>query len=612
MLKFLRLVAAVAVLAEPSVFATGARAQGCGPSNPNCIVPTAPFGTSTNQAASTAFVQGAISSLALPNGQIWIGSVANVATARTLSQDCTVSNTGVMTCLKTNNVAFGPFATGTDAANLTGNLSVNRFNGGTGASASTYWRGDATWVDPLAGGTAGYALIGNGASTATFQPFTQSGSGALNRTWQAKAAEWRSLTDFAKCDGSTDDSTAIQNAIASLPTTGGTIFVPRSNACIHLSTITQGSRSNVVFQCSGNFTSATGASSFIYGGTGARGWDLRDSAGWEFRGCQVLANQGAFSGIIIDAGGTNPGTTVSSAFKFTDGYVGGQNGATPTCINLSEAIIATVAYTQVAACTIGIRGQQTLGTSTNVVIGPHNHFIANTSAITDCGEAWNINNNIFEGTTANPATSVAQAFTNNSARPCKGLVWTNNWTGDTTNSGTWVTVTANGAHFSGGRISNGAVGIAMVAGTAYNFDGIINESATAFSCASTPTGGRFGRNNVASATTIISGACSDFDYSGLRTTVPQTKTADYTYLITDGPLIFNKGSTATLTLLSAANFCGLDIRVRTIQAQTVVSASSNVVPLAGGAAGTAILAATAGKWADLKSDCTNWQIMAGN
>ena len=34
-----------------------ASAQGCGPSNPNCIVPTPPVGTSNNQAASTAFVQ---------------------------------------------------------------------------------------------------------------------------------------------------------------------------------------------------------------------------------------------------------------------------------------------------------------------------------------------------------------------------------------------------------------------------------------------------------------------------------------------------------------------------------------------------------------------------
>lgn len=38
-------------------------AQGCGPQNPNCIVPTAPVGTSNNQAASTAFVQGAVTGI---------------------------------------------------------------------------------------------------------------------------------------------------------------------------------------------------------------------------------------------------------------------------------------------------------------------------------------------------------------------------------------------------------------------------------------------------------------------------------------------------------------------------------------------------------------------
>lgn len=99
----------------------------------------------------------------------------------------------------------------------------------------------------------------------------------------------------------------------------------------------------------------------------------------------------------------------------------------------------------------------------------------------------------------------------------------------------------------------------------------------------------------------------------LRTNIPTTVTgAAYTVLETDSDIIANRAGTVTVTLLPATTHSGAIITLRTIQAQTVVSATSNVVPLIGGAAGTAILAATAGKWATLKSDGVNWQIMAGN
>jgi hypothetical protein len=49
-----------------SLFGTLAHAQGCGPQNPNCIVPTAPVGTSNNQAASTEFVQLSIPAAGQP------------------------------------------------------------------------------------------------------------------------------------------------------------------------------------------------------------------------------------------------------------------------------------------------------------------------------------------------------------------------------------------------------------------------------------------------------------------------------------------------------------------------------------------------------------------
>lgn len=54
--------------------------QGCGPSNPNCIVPTAPIGTNNNQAASTAFVVNALAgSMPLTSGHVYVGNGSNIA-----------------------------------------------------------------------------------------------------------------------------------------------------------------------------------------------------------------------------------------------------------------------------------------------------------------------------------------------------------------------------------------------------------------------------------------------------------------------------------------------------------------------------------------------------
>jgi len=79
----------------------------------------------------------------------------------------------------------------------------------------------------------------------------------------------------------------------------------------------------------------------------------------------------------------------------------------------------------------------------------------------------------------------------------------------------------------------------------------------------------------------------------------------------DDAVTFNVAATCTVTLPDPTKWPGRELNVRTITAQLVNSASSNVVPLAGGAAGTAILAATAGKWARLRSDGTAWQIRQG-
>ena len=99
---------------------------------------------------------------------------------------------------------------------------------------------------------------------------------------------------------------------------------------------------------------------------------------------------------------------------------------------------------------------------------------------------------------------------------------------------------------------------------------------------------------------------------GTGLVAPVTKTASFTLGSNENEVICNGTATITVTLPAASSWVGRKVRIKTVAAFTVVSASSNVVPLAGGAAGTAILAATAGKYAELVSDGTNWIVMAAN
>jgi hypothetical protein len=94
------------------------------------------------------------------------------------------------------------------------------------------------------------------------------------------------------------------------------------------------------------------------------------------------------------------------------------------------------------------------------------------------------------------------------------------------------------------------------------------------------------------------------------TALPTVVTA--TGSLTSTNQIVNSGSTVTLTLPSPSSMVGQPITVTTVQAAAVNSASSNVIPLNSRTAGTAILAATAGKWATLVSDGTNYNVTQGN
>lgn len=98
---------------------------------------------------------------------------------------------------------------------------------------------------------------------------------------------------------------------------------------------------------------------------------------------------------------------------------------------------------------------------------------------------------------------------------------------------------------------------------------------------------------------------------------PSSVTANtYTVAATDSSLIFS-GATfspaqVVVTLPAASSCTGRMLFFKNISVNAIISASSNVVPIASAGTGTAIIAATAGKWAMLQSDGANWIVMMAN
>lgn len=99
----------------------------------------------------------------------------------------------------------------------------------------------------------------------------------------------------------------------------------------------------------------------------------------------------------------------------------------------------------------------------------------------------------------------------------------------------------------------------------------------------------------------------------ISTSAPSVQTGS-TYAVgtTDDSIVFNSSGTVTVTLPSAATYSGRWLHMKTIANFAINSATSNVKPITTNTAGTAILTNTAGKWAALQSDGTNWVVMMAN
>jgi hypothetical protein len=98
----------------------------------------------------------------------------------------------------------------------------------------------------------------------------------------------------------------------------------------------------------------------------------------------------------------------------------------------------------------------------------------------------------------------------------------------------------------------------------------------------------------------------------LALNAPVTKTASFTLGAAENFVVCNGTGTITVTFPTASANTGRVVWIKTIAAQAVSSASSNVQPLTSATAGTAILTGTAGKFAMLVCNGTDWVVMSAN
>ena len=99
-------------------------------------------------------------------------------------------------------------------------------------------------------------------------------------------------------------------------------------------------------------------------------------------------------------------------------------------------------------------------------------------------------------------------------------------------------------------------------------------------------------------------------WASSTTSAPVTKTADFTLATTEAWVINNKsGSTCTVTMPAPSAYTGRQVTFKNMQAQLLVSASGNVVPIDSTSAGTGILLDVVGNSATMVSDGSNWVIM---
>jgi len=114
---------------------------------------------------------------------------------------------------------------------------------------------------------------------------------------------------------------------------------------------------------------------------------------------------------------------------------------------------------------------------------------------------------------------------------------------------------------------------------------------------------------VTGASVSVTGALNG---TQLDLNAPVIKTASFTLGATENYVVCTAAGTISVTFPTASASTGRVVWIKTIAAQAVNSAGTNVKPLTSITAGSSILTNTAGKFAMLVCDGTDWVVMSAN